>query len=152
MKTVCDWGIRDLNVLVAAVLHDSLEDTQLDPRKIEEQFGSTVRVMVEELTFLPIVDEDAARRSQRKAEYLAEFHMRSPGALVIKVADRFCNTWDFVRDEPTYAAAYYKKASHLLDAFGARAVELAERFGKTVPLRVAEAKKRLEMALIALRV
>ena len=43
-------GITDLLTLMAAVLHDTIEDTETTPAELEEQFGHTVRKVVEEMT------------------------------------------------------------------------------------------------------
>ena len=42
--------VSDLQILIAAVLHDTLEDTETTPLELEELFGSEVRLMVEEVT------------------------------------------------------------------------------------------------------
>ncbi len=43
-------GVTDLVTLMAAVLHDTLEDTKTTGEELEAQFGRTVRELVEELT------------------------------------------------------------------------------------------------------
>src|SRR5439155_17939171 len=39
-------GVRDMQVIVAAILHDTVEDTQTTPSEIEEHFGPEVRSLV----------------------------------------------------------------------------------------------------------
>jgi (p)ppGpp synthase/HD superfamily hydrolase len=39
-------GVSDLTVLQAAILHDTIEDTQTTPQELDEQFGQQVRSLV----------------------------------------------------------------------------------------------------------
>src|SRR3984957_6587184 len=62
-------GITDLLRLQSAILHDTIEDTETTPEELEERFGPTVRLIVQELT------DNTARQPaewplQRKLEYL----------------------------------------------------------------------------------
>ena len=43
-------GVRDTNTLVAALLHDTVEDTGVSPQEISELFGDDVRGLVMEVT------------------------------------------------------------------------------------------------------
>jgi (p)ppGpp synthase/HD superfamily hydrolase len=43
-------GVTDLNTLVAAVLHDTIEDTETTADELEEKFGPSVRDIVVEQT------------------------------------------------------------------------------------------------------
>ncbi len=43
-------GVTDLAMLQAAILHDTIEDTQTTAQELDEQFGQEVRLLVEELT------------------------------------------------------------------------------------------------------
>ena len=42
-------GVSDIDTLVAAVLHDTIEDTETTAQELEEQFGRTAREVVEEV-------------------------------------------------------------------------------------------------------
>jgi guanosine-3',5'-bis(diphosphate) 3'-pyrophosphohydrolase len=42
--------VTDVDILVAAILHDTLEDTKTTPEELEQHFGLDVRLIVEELT------------------------------------------------------------------------------------------------------
>ena len=50
-------GVTDLVTLMAAVLHDTIEDTKTTAEELEAQFGRTVRKVVEEVT-----DDNRSRR------------------------------------------------------------------------------------------
>jgi (p)ppGpp synthase/HD superfamily hydrolase len=48
-------------VLQAAVLHDTIEDTQTTPQELDEQFGQQVRLLAEKLT-----DDMSLPKQERK--------------------------------------------------------------------------------------
>lgn len=84
-------GVADAEVLQAAALHDTVEDTDTTPEEIEQRFGERVRQLVEEMTDPPgIPDEEQKRLQEEHAPGL------SPGAKQIKIADKISN----VRDLP----------------------------------------------------
>lgn len=43
--------IEDQNVLMAALLHDTVEDTNTTFQEIEKEFGTVVRAIVEEVIY-----------------------------------------------------------------------------------------------------
>jgi (p)ppGpp synthase/HD superfamily hydrolase len=43
-------GVDDVILLQAALLHDTVEDTQASPEELEQEFGTAVRKLVEEVT------------------------------------------------------------------------------------------------------
>ena len=43
-------GITDLPTLQAAILHDTIEDTETSPQELEDHFGQEVRLIVQEVT------------------------------------------------------------------------------------------------------
>jgi guanosine-3',5'-bis(diphosphate) 3'-pyrophosphohydrolase len=45
-----DGGISDVTTLVAALLHDTVEDTSASPEELESKFGRDVRLLVDEVT------------------------------------------------------------------------------------------------------
>jgi guanosine-3',5'-bis(diphosphate) 3'-pyrophosphohydrolase len=45
-----EGGITDLSVLQAAILHDTVEDTDTSFEEIEENFGKEIRGLVEEVS------------------------------------------------------------------------------------------------------
>jgi guanosine-3',5'-bis(diphosphate) 3'-pyrophosphohydrolase len=49
-----EGGIADLSVLQAAILHDTVEDTDTSFDEIEAEFGKEVRGLVEEVSALVI--------------------------------------------------------------------------------------------------
>src|SRR5688572_29539451 len=43
-------GVTDNDILIAAVLHDTLEDTETTPEEIEKEFGQRVLELVKEVS------------------------------------------------------------------------------------------------------
>src|SRR4051812_26672835 len=58
-------GITDLATLMAAVLHDTIEDTETTPSELDEHFGQLVRKLVEEMT-----DDKTLKKADRKARQI----------------------------------------------------------------------------------
>jgi hypothetical protein len=82
-------GVRDTVTLLAALLHDTLEDTDASPEEIETQFGSKVLSIVKELTDDPILS--GAEKKQKQIEHAPFF---SSEAKLVKLADRLYNVRD----------------------------------------------------------
>ncbi len=87
-------GVQDLNVLIAAVLHDTIEDTKTTSRELEEAFGSQVRLLVEEVT-----DDKSLPKPERKRLQIEHAPLLSPSAKLIKLADKVSNVRD-IADRP----------------------------------------------------
>ena len=87
-------GVTDLITLMAAVLHDTIEDTETTAEELEEQFGRTVRKLVEEVTDDKSLDK--ADRKQRQIDHAPHLSAR---AKTIKLADKIANVLD-VTDAP----------------------------------------------------
>lgn len=135
MKTLHDWGVRDEDTLVAALLHDTLEDTNLQPQAIRGAFGLTVHDIVRELTY-------TGTRPEEKEQYLNGFVFGSIAALVIKVADRLCNVNDFLPDP--YAKKYFHKADQVFKFLEMRVGELPPPVGGHALLAVYILKNQLD--------
>jgi len=82
-------GITDSNALIAALLHDTLEDTDATPAEIGEKFGTQVLALVQDLTNTPGLEGDDAKEDQIKhAPFMHKY------AKVVKLADRYYNICD----------------------------------------------------------
>lgn len=87
-------GVTDLVTLMAAVLHDTIEDTKTTPEELEAHFGPTVRKVVEEVT-----DDKALDKAVRKQLQVDHAPRLSSRAKAIKLADKIANVQD-VTDAP----------------------------------------------------
>lgn len=132
MKRVWLWGAGHQDVLVAAVLHDVVEDTTFEIEGkwgIQESFGPRVASIVEELTFREEFGWTTEEKREKKKEYVASFATKSVPALVIKLADRLCNTEDWMVPNPEYASRYFHKADALFEAVRQREEAISDEFG-----------------------
>jgi guanosine-3',5'-bis(diphosphate) 3'-pyrophosphohydrolase len=88
-------GIRDVNVLLAAILHDTIEDTRTRPEEISTTFGHEVLSLVLEVT-----DDKSLPKAVRKRLQIETAPHKSVGAKLIKLADKSCNVRDLVTTPP----------------------------------------------------
>lgn len=88
-------GVTDLEVLQAAMLHDTVEDTETTLGEIEEQFGATVACYVGEVT-----DDKSLTKDQRKRLQVEHAKTASDGAFMIKMADAIDNLSDLLETPP----------------------------------------------------
>lgn len=89
-------GVRDISVIVAAILHDTVEDTETTLLEIEEHFGPVVRSLVQEVT-----DDKSLPKSERKRLQIEHAPHLSTGAKQIKLADKISNINDVAFAPPT---------------------------------------------------
>lgn len=79
-------GVTDAVTLQAAVLHDTLEDTDATPDELEREFGREVRQVVEEVT-----DEEGLDRVSRKRLQIERSVSLSHRAKLVRLADKIAN-------------------------------------------------------------
>ncbi|XP_029431002.1 guanosine-3',5'-bis(diphosphate) 3'-pyrophosphohydrolase MESH1 isoform X1 [Rhinatrema bivittatum] len=89
-------GVTDTAVLQAALLHDTVEDTDTTFLEIEEKFGKEIRQMVEEVT-----DDKTLPKRERKRLQIEHARHCSQGARLVKLADKLYNLRDLNRCTPT---------------------------------------------------
>lgn len=96
-------GILDEELLCVAVLHDTLEECDVDASEIERRFGSRVASLVKELTrYEPGPSETAGLTSDqiyelRSRTLLDEIANMSSEAMAVKLSDRLSNLEEAVR-------------------------------------------------------
>jgi guanosine-3',5'-bis(diphosphate) 3'-pyrophosphohydrolase len=89
-----DAGVTDSAVLAAALLHDTLEDTQTTVAELREAFGERIAAIVAEVT-----DDKSLLKSERKRLQIEHAAHISREAKLVKLADKICNVRD-VADHP----------------------------------------------------
>ena len=87
--------IEDFDVLIAAVLHDTIEDTPTTESEITELFGAEVCEMVLEVT-----DDKSLPKARRKELQIEHAPHLSAGAKFIKLADKISNIRDVSENPP----------------------------------------------------
>ncbi|MFP5212781.1 MAG: HD domain-containing protein [Acidobacteriota bacterium] len=87
--------VRDMDVIIAALLHDIIEDTETEPEEISEEFGERVLSLVLEVT-----DDKRLPKEVRKSLQIERAPEASLGAKAIKLADKICNVRDVAASPP----------------------------------------------------
>ncbi|HTN72753.1 MAG TPA: HD domain-containing protein [Methylomirabilota bacterium] len=88
-------GITDPEVLSAAILHDTVEDTDTTLEELEAAFGMRVRRLVEEVT-----DDKRLRKAERKQRQIDHASQLSADAVLIKLGDKIWNVLDVTHSPP----------------------------------------------------
>ncbi len=88
-------GVRDVDVLLAAILHDTIEDTDTRPEEISDRFGEDVLSFVLEVT-----DDKSLPKGERKRLQIVNAPHKSYGAKLIKLADKSCNVRNLITMPP----------------------------------------------------
>lgn len=88
-------GVDDVDVLSAAVLHDTLEDTDTTREELLAAFGPTITGLVAEVT-----DDKSLPSRERKRLQVVHAPHKSPGAALIKLADKSANVGDLGEEPP----------------------------------------------------
>ncbi|HKK79268.1 MAG TPA: HD domain-containing protein [Phaeodactylibacter sp.] len=108
-------GIKDEALLLAAVLHDIVEDTEVTVEQLERRFGGEVAAIVEELT-----DDMSLPYGERKRLQVEQAGKLSPKARVIRLVDKASNLRDIFNYPLDWSVE--KKAAYLDNA-----IAVAER-------------------------
>jgi GTP diphosphokinase / guanosine-3',5'-bis(diphosphate) 3'-diphosphatase len=87
--------VEDYDVLIAAVLHDTVEDCGVKKEEIAELFGETVAEYVSEVT-----DDKSLPKARRKELQIEHAPTLSHGAKQIKLADKISNISDIMNSPP----------------------------------------------------
>ena len=134
-KIVIDYGM-DYQSVCAAMLHDTVEDTELTLDEVEKAFGGEIAYLVDGLTKLGKVPLDIKDKEEQQAENVRKMLLAMSEdirVIIIKLADRLHNvrTLNFVapqkrRDKALETLEIYAPIAHRL---GIRAMkeELEDR-------------------------
>ncbi len=90
-----EGSVRDVNVLVGALLHDTIEDTDTSPEEIQLAFGEKVKNIVLEVT-----NDWRLSKAAMKQKIVDQAPHFSFEAKQIKLADLICNVRDIMNDPP----------------------------------------------------
>src|ERR1017187_5129928 len=86
----------DTNLVIAALLHDVIEDSGVTRDEVAEQFGTDVADLVAEVT-----DDKALPKAERKRLQIVNAPKKSVQAQVIKLADKISNLRGILNSPPT---------------------------------------------------
>jgi len=87
--------VRDVPTLVAALLHDTLEDTDTTAGELETLFGAEALAIVQEVT-----DDKTLPKATRKQLQIEHAPHLSTAARLIKLADKIDNVYDVNHNSP----------------------------------------------------
>jgi GTP diphosphokinase / guanosine-3',5'-bis(diphosphate) 3'-diphosphatase len=123
--------VTDFNTLIAAVLHDTVEDTETTAEELTNLFGEKVCSIVMEVT-----DDKLLPKHERKLLQIEHSPHISPEAKQVKLADKISNVSDILNNPPDWSEE--RKREYIVWAkkvvAGLRGVnaDLDELFDKTV--------------------
>jgi guanosine-3',5'-bis(diphosphate) 3'-pyrophosphohydrolase len=108
-------GVQDVDVLVSAILHDTVEDTETSVEELEREFGKVVAGIVAEVT-----DDKRLPKPERKRLQVEHAPHLSSQAKLVKLADKICNLRDVVDAPPAHwplerRRAYFEWAKAVID-------------------------------------
>ena len=88
-------NIEEEDILIAALLHDTIEDTETSREEIASIFGESVASLVVECS-----DDKDLPKLERKRLQIENAPHKSSGAKMIKIADKTCNLRSILSDPP----------------------------------------------------
>ena len=97
MDILIECGITDEDVLCAAVLHDTVEDTDATSDEIATLFGENVRSIVAECTD----DKSQPKIIRKNMQIYHAFHSMTRDGKLVKLADKLSNIRSIATDPPT---------------------------------------------------
>lgn len=124
-----EGGITDPIVLAAALLHDTLEDTETTYEELRGQFGDEIADVVVEVTDTKwIRGKDTRKRLQ-----VSKASHSSTRARAVKIADKICNLRDILASPPAgwsleRKQEYFDWAKQVVDGVRGAHSQLEQRF------------------------
>jgi len=121
----------DVNVVIAGLLHDTIEDTGVTATELEQRFGSDVTALVLETT-----DDKSLPSKVRKALQVKDAPTRSPRAQTLKLADKISNLRSLLTSPPAEWSTdrkreYFEWARQVVSGFTQPNAVLKEEFDRT---------------------
>lgn len=123
-----EGGVTDPAVLAAALLHDTIEDTQTTYEELRSAFGVRVADTVAEVTDTKFVGKDVRKRLQ-----ISRAGRSTAAAKQVKIADKVCNLRDILASPPSgwslrRKQEYFDWAKAVVDQVRAANPRLARKF------------------------
>ena len=135
-------GVLDRDLLVAALLHDVVEDTACTLAQVEDRFGPRVAELVDWVTkadppgdggsggLEPRLSGSGAKEAARR-QYLHRLASAPPEAVLVKLADRLSNVQRLDRHpRPEKRRAYYRETVDWILPLAAGVPFFAEQFDR----------------------
>ncbi|NJO09287.1 MAG: bifunctional (p)ppGpp synthetase/guanosine-3',5'-bis(diphosphate) 3'-pyrophosphohydrolase [Leptolyngbyaceae cyanobacterium SL_1_1] len=127
-QMLSEVALPDAVMIAAALLHDTVEDTDTALEEIEQSFGTDVRQVVAEVT-----DDKSLPKAVRKQRQIEHAGCVSDRAKLIKLADKIANIRDVVLNPPAHWSsdrklAYLDWAKQVIDQIRGIHPDLETRF------------------------
>lgn len=121
-------GVNQVEVLCAALLHDTIEDTECTREELVRGFGQRVADIVAEVS-----DDKSLPKEVRKRLAIEHASHLSPGAKLVKLADLVCNVRDVATSPPAIwdrprCHAYFAWARQVAEGLRGTCSPLEEAF------------------------
>ena len=121
-------GVRDPVVIAAALLHDTIEDTETSATELRRAFGAKVAGIVGEVT-----DDKRLPKERRKELQIEHAAHISKSAKLVKLADKICNLRDILASPPKdwsieRKPQYFDWAKKVIDQARGTNLKLERRF------------------------
>lgn len=147
---VQEAGVRDTTVLIAAILHDTLEDTETTPDELGRIFGGEIRNIVLEVT-----DNKKLKKRKRKELQIKHGPHLTRKARLVKLADKICNLRDVAVNPPARwplkrQIEYFDWAKSVIEGMRGTHAQLEALFDRVYALRP-HARRWLRHATPAVR-
>jgi (p)ppGpp synthase/HD superfamily hydrolase len=111
------WAATSNNAWrIAAVLHDTVEDTQVKAEDIAAKFGDEVATLVLECS--DVSRPEDGNRAARKAKDLAHTASASVGGKTIKLADLISNTRSIIDHDKNFSKVYLPEMAKVFAVLG----------------------------------
>ena len=95
-NVLCNEGkVTNAKVICAALLHDTIEDTETTPDELKNAFGKGITNIVLEVT-----DDKSLPKAERKLAQIEHAKNASKNAKLVKLADKICNLRDILFTPP----------------------------------------------------
>jgi guanosine-3',5'-bis(diphosphate) 3'-pyrophosphohydrolase len=88
-------GIHDEAIIVAALLHDTVEDTEATVEELAREFG-----LVTSITVMDVSDDKREPKAVRKQQQISHAAKLCDAAKQVKLADKIANMRDIVANPP----------------------------------------------------
>ena len=120
-------GVNDIAVLSAAILHDTVEDTDTTEHDLRREFGDEITNIVLEVT-----DDKELPKPERRRLQIEHAPRLSVGAALVKLADKVDNIRDLTDEPPDWTderiQEYFAQARQVVDNIGSPHPVLLEWF------------------------
>jgi guanosine-3',5'-bis(diphosphate) 3'-pyrophosphohydrolase len=133
-----EGGVQDPITIAAALLHDTIEDTNTSFDELSVAFGETIAAIVKEVT-----DDKQLDKAERKRLQVVHAAHLSPRAKLVKLADKICNLRDIASSPPAgwpleRKQEYFDWAKAVVDGLRGVHAALEQRFDEAYARRPLE--------------